>query len=248
MSTPTTDRSHPTIWILVASMATAGLTLHVFSLTDLGAFDTPVTTPWVMLAAGFATAEVLVIQIRGRKDSHAISLTEVPLLIGRVLASPLALITGRLAGSAAVCGLHRRQRSFKLAFNVALAYLETVAAIIVYHIALGTQSPHSARGYAAAIAAGTVAHIVGAALVSLAISLHEPGRSRAAITRTLAISTLISGSAALLGIVGLLAVWHDSRLSPAVVIGGLLLHGVTTTRFGRIVSLPNSRAPAGVAT
>ena len=55
-----------------------------------------------------------------RRETRTVSLSEIPLVIGLFLASPLSLVVGRLVGSAAVLIFYRRSPPLKTAFNLAL--------------------------------------------------------------------------------------------------------------------------------
>src|SRR3954453_1276095 len=63
---------------------------------------------WWVLAVAFAAAEVCVFHIEVRREAHPFSLSEVPLVLGLLFASPLSLVVGRLVGELAVLGLHER--------------------------------------------------------------------------------------------------------------------------------------------
>ena len=222
---------------LVVLMAGVAVAVHSLWLTDLSVLDRPLTIPWWMLALGFALAELLVFHVRVGRDAHTISLAEIPLLLGLSLASPLTLIVGRLIGSAATLTLHRRQQPLKLSFNLSLFYLETVAAIAVYRVVLGAHSPNSVGGYLAAGAALAAAHVVSAALVNVVISWRQPGRSRADIARTLAGSFLVTVTAAVVGILGLIGIWRDPRMAVAVVGAGILVYVVIASHRRRALLL-----------
>src|SRR5205814_1509294 len=48
--------------------------------------------PWWALALGFGAAEVFVIHLEFRRDTHSISLSEIPIVMGLFFGSPAALI------------------------------------------------------------------------------------------------------------------------------------------------------------
>ncbi|MGH2736783.1 MAG: putative bifunctional diguanylate cyclase/phosphodiesterase, partial [Actinomycetota bacterium] len=56
--------------------------------------------PLVVLAAAFAASELFVVHLQFRKEAHSISLNEIPLVLGLVLATPGDLILAHLLGAA----------------------------------------------------------------------------------------------------------------------------------------------------
>lgn len=192
---------------------------------------------WWAVAVGFLATEVFVIHLDVRRDSHTSSLSEIPLLLGLALASPEALIVGRLLGAGTALVLHRGSRGVKLAFNMALFYLETSAALFVYRTLLADRPQASLGGLAVGALALVVALILGAVLVSLAIVLNQPGRPLGSVLRSMAAGLAIStGSTALA--VGGLALYAMEPLSlvavaalAAVLQGSLRLYGSLNTRY-----------------
>ena len=95
---------------------------------------------WValpVLAAGFACAEIFVIHLRIRADSHTFSLVELPLAFGLFYAQPLAMIFAQLVAAVLVLVLHRKQSPLKVAFNTAVFIVTTLAAVIVFRAVAG---------------------------------------------------------------------------------------------------------------
>ena len=217
-------RRSRSLWTLISVMIAVGAAFHTGALRQAGPLVAEYDLPWWILAVGFAVTGVFVIHLQVRREAHSITLSEVPLVLGLGLASPQALIVGRLVGSAAALVLHRRQPLKKLAFNLALCYLETAVALSVYRWLLGSQSPVSPLGWLSALAAVVVVLAVGWSSVTLAISIHDQRRSAQAMLRTLSIGTVAGLSAGLVGLVFLMALWHDWRSSWIVMVLGSLLY------------------------
>ena len=59
---------------------------------DLPAYTDGVAVPWWALAAAFAVTEVFVIHAHVRGSAHTLSLSELPLVVGLLLAAPQDLV------------------------------------------------------------------------------------------------------------------------------------------------------------
>ena len=54
------------------------------------------------MGLAFAATEACVLHIQVRREAQTVSFSELPLVLGLFFASPLAMLAGRLIGSAAV--------------------------------------------------------------------------------------------------------------------------------------------------
>src|SRR6185436_1815156 len=124
-------RPSPVAGVVVFSGCLAALALAGYS-TIVGRLDpipAPFRIPWIVLAAGFAVADLMAIHIEIGDDAHSFTLSEVPLVIGMMLCTPSGVVLGRVAGAFIVLAVIQRQRPLKLAFNLPLAALESVCAV-----------------------------------------------------------------------------------------------------------------------
>ena len=203
--------------LIIGMLATAAL---IFTLVPGGPPDpTRWQFEWWMLALGFVVTESTVIHIRVQRDSHTISMSEVPFVLGLALASPLALLLGRLAAGIAVL-VGRRQSPLKLTFNMVIFVLETSLATAVYRSVIGPYAPASPRGWLAAMAAIGVAVSASAALVEVAIALSDRRRRPAEMFSSFATGTLISIGIGFMGTVGVVVLHYDARA--AILLGGAM--------------------------
>ncbi|HEU5477008.1 MAG TPA: EAL domain-containing protein [Gaiellaceae bacterium] len=171
---------------------------------------------WWTLAVAFYLAEVFVVHLQFRKEAHSLSLTEIGLTFGLLLASPAALLTGQLAGTLVALILNRRrsQRQLvKLAFNIAELPLCSGVALLVFRslAAPGDSPPHI---WALVLFACAVAHVVGIMLVSAVIAIAEERFHAPQLLRTLFTSTVGALATASLG----LATVELLEIRPAAVI------------------------------
>jgi diguanylate cyclase (GGDEF)-like protein len=136
--------------------------------------------PWWLLAACFGLAEVLVFHIEVRRDAITFSLSELPLTLALLFASPMALVVGRLVGEAAVLTLRERQQPRKVLTNLAVFLAETTTALVVFHALPGRHDIHSAGTWAAAVVAVAAADALSLGAIIMVMRWHgapvEPKR------------------------------------------------------------------------
>jgi len=77
----------------------------------------PIEFPWWALAAAFILTELFIVNIHVQRDTHTVSLGEIPFILGLAMASPMALLLGRVVGSTLILVVHRRQALHKIIFN-----------------------------------------------------------------------------------------------------------------------------------
>ena len=205
--------------------------------------EPPVTFPWWALASAFALTETFVIRFHVRRDTHTVSLSEIPFILGLAMASPMALVVGRIVGAGTVLVFHRRQALHKVVFNVGIFLLDTAVALVVYRILLAGRSQVSAAGLGAGFAALIAALVVGIAAVALAIRLTQPGIPFGGVARTLLAAFVIGIVASALGIAGLALAWQDplALVGVAVAAGGLYgalrVYGSLGKRYGDLEAI-----------
>jgi diguanylate cyclase (GGDEF)-like protein len=161
----------PRVWVFNLVLATVAAGLFLIGIRGLPALDAPIAIEWWHLAIAYGLAEILVVHLQFRRDTHSFSLSEIPLLIGLFFVPPDQLLLALLAGSGAALTLHRRQPAVKLGFNLANLALSTSLAIILFRVILGAGDPLGPHGWGAAFAAAISADIVSVVMITGAISL-----------------------------------------------------------------------------
>jgi PAS domain S-box-containing protein len=189
------------VWLLNLSLAALATWLFAFTVVDLESLASPVVIPWWALAAMFFVAEAFVVHVELRLNSHSISMSEIPFVLGLFFAAPWALVLGHFVGALLALTLHRRQTPIKLAFNLAQFCLGSSLAVIVFST-IGPADPLSARGWVAAVVAVLVAETTASASMIAALSLSEGElqlKARRAIFGDGTIPVLVNASLALAG-------------------------------------------------
>ena len=198
---PVRRRDVSSVTIFTGVVVICAAAVYWFGVHGLGPLPTTVQIPWGLFVVAFAATEMAVVHLHVRRSAQTFSLSEVPLVIGLFFIAPHLLIAARLLGAAPALFFVRRQRSVKLAFNLASLATETATAIVIFRTLLHGTSPASGSARFAAFAAAVGAGLVGTLLVGLVSSLHE-GQLKPALWRRMLATGAVSFTAnASLGLV-----------------------------------------------
>ncbi|MEM7341500.1 MAG: EAL domain-containing protein [Actinomycetota bacterium] len=129
--------------------------------------------PWLLVAGLFFVAEASALHIEIRRETHSLSLSGIPLLLGLLALGPVPLIAARLAGSATALVFVRRRAGLKLAWNLALYALEASAAVLIASIALRDGPPAQMADWVTLLSAVLLAELIGLLSVPVVIMLAE---------------------------------------------------------------------------
>jgi diguanylate cyclase (GGDEF)-like protein len=129
--------------------------------------------PWPALAVAFVLTELFLIHFEHRRDSHSVSLSAVPLVVGLFTVTPIALVVARVLGSGLALVGRWRQAPVKVAVNLASFWLEVAVAITVFRWLHPGSTGIGPAAWGAAVAAAVAGDLVQAVVVTVAISLHQ---------------------------------------------------------------------------
>ena len=164
---------------------------------------TGVHLSWWWLALAFYLAEVLVVHLQFRKQAHTLSLTEIGLTLGLLLAAPAAVLFGQIVGTVVALVLNRRRSQLrqlaKFGFNLAELPLCSGIALLVFR-SLASPADSEPHLWVLVLAACAVAHVVGILLVSAVIAIAEERLQAPQLGRTLVTSTLGALATACIGL------------------------------------------------
>ncbi len=166
---------------------------------------------------------MVAINLHLRRETHAVSLGDLPIVLGLFFVAPVDLVLAVLIGDAIALGLVQRQPAVKLWFNLSRFALEVCLATIVFAAIVEPAHAIGPLGWLAAAAGLSASAVLGALLVQLAIHLAEGSFE----LRELGWVTVFALGASLtnvaLGIAGVVVVWRDPAaalllITPAVVL------------------------------
>jgi diguanylate cyclase (GGDEF)-like protein len=155
------------------------------------------------LAALFAVSELMVVHLRVGRSAHTVSVVEATIVIALFHASPMIGLGAHLIGCGLVLAIHRRQRSTKLLFNLAMFAVENQAAYLLFHHfteQLNNRATSSPVWWPAVYGSITAFTLLGIVLVFLVIRLAEGSVSKADLKTTTGISLVNSLVMASVGI------------------------------------------------
>ena len=170
----------------------------------------PISIPVWLLALGFYLAEAKVIHLHIGRSAHSFSMSELPLVVGLFLVSPPAFIVARVVGSGLALFFNRRQRSVKLAFNLAQFSLASVISVAIVHAAVPPDGSFGPAMWIAVLLVALVENVIGVFTVSTAISLAEGSAQYRRIPEMLKIGIIVSLTNASLALMGLTVLWADA--------------------------------------
>jgi diguanylate cyclase (GGDEF)-like protein len=201
------------VWLLSATLGALALALYASFVHQLDGPDAPFAIPWWALAGMFCIADAWVVYLHFRRDAHAFSLNELPLVFGLFFASPTTLVLARLVGSTIAFAGARRQRPVKLAFNVSLAVFETTLAALIFHHVVRLDGQLSPAAHLAAFLAAGAATVAGAALISLVVFLSGGGARLRGLPRMIALAATVTVANTSLALIGVAKLWRDAWLA-----------------------------------
>jgi diguanylate cyclase (GGDEF)-like protein len=159
------------VWLLNAVLTLTALALFVAVIHPLEALAAPFRLPWWVVAIAYGLAEILVVHLQFRRDTHSFSLSEIPLVVGLFFLRPEELLLALITGSAVALTLHRRQSLIKLVFNLANLTCVTSVAVLIFRLIVREGDPLGPAGWVGAMTAAIAADIVSLLLISVAVWL-----------------------------------------------------------------------------
>ena len=180
------------VWALAVVLAAIALALAAVELSAGPPAQAPVALPWWLLAAVFYVTEAKVVHLHIGRSAHSFSMSEIPVVYGIFFFAPWEFIVARLIGAGLALVINRRQRSVKLAFNLAQFLLCSVVTLGVVQLLVGVTASFGPRDWPTAFLATSAENMVGVFAVTAAISLAEGAPQHARIPRMLMMGAVVS--------------------------------------------------------
>jgi len=159
------------VWLFSAVLAAGALAIDLLIVHGLPAVRTPIEIPWPIFAVGFGLAELKVVEVHFRRESHAFSLSEFPAIIGLFFLPPQIYLLSLLAGTGIALIFLSYQHPVKLAFNLANYLFIAVLTVVVFRFVGTPEGAPALREYMAAFVAAAIATVVSTFNIAAAITL-----------------------------------------------------------------------------
>jgi hypothetical protein len=153
---------------------------------------------WWFIAVISIAAEFMVFNVEFRREVYTFTFSEIPLVLGLFLVSPLHLIVGRLVGEAIFLVVKERQRPRKLSLNLASFFGECVVLLGIFQLLQGERTIEVPTMWARTFAAVACADLLGFLVVALAVRWHGGELQLSSILATGALTVPVNTSFALL--------------------------------------------------
>jgi diguanylate cyclase (GGDEF)-like protein len=177
---------------LAAALCAAALLLFLGPVGGLDGHVVSDVAELVLLAALFAAAELITVEVHFRHEAHSFTFGEIPIVLGLHLVGGSGLVLAQLVGSLLARSWWRRQPPVKRAFNIGLAVFDAGLAAVVYELVRGDARPLGLHGQAATFVATIVVSLTSGLLIALAIELSGGQVTRGTLVRTLVLSLTIT--------------------------------------------------------
>jgi diguanylate cyclase (GGDEF)-like protein len=173
--------------------------------------------PWWALAAAFAVTEASSVHVHSRRGAHTLTLVELPLVLGLLLASPGDVMIGWVVGAVVAIALSRSYVPAKIGFNLAqLAVTAGVAAVILEALT-GPGSELGPRLWLAAGAAVLAAAAASAVLVAAAMWLSGETMRMAKLWEMVAMAVVVAATNTSLGLAAGTVIGTDPRAAALLI-------------------------------
>ena len=159
------------IWSLTAVIGTIATTIYLVVLRGQAGPHVEFRLPWPVLAFAVAVAELRVVEVHFRRETHSFSLSEFPAVVRMFFLNPSEYIGALLVGSAVALIVGQRQRVIKLSFNLVTTMLMAVVSLIILYQFAALDGPPHERDWLAAFAATQVSTVLTAILIATVITV-----------------------------------------------------------------------------
>ncbi|WP_432980593.1 putative bifunctional diguanylate cyclase/phosphodiesterase [Dactylosporangium sp. CA-233914] len=193
------------LWLGVATIA-----WHAVRIRTVGLPGDPEPVPLAILTVAFALTEGFAVHVRVRRGGHAMSLSEIPMVLGLLSVDATLLLCVRLIGGIIGLALLRRQRGIKLGFNVALLGVQTTAAAVLLRALSGPAPATGPREWLNVLLVMLISDVIAAVLVTAVIALHDDPTEWKRLPSALRGLPLVAITTSI-GLISALAIERDAR-------------------------------------
>jgi diguanylate cyclase (GGDEF)-like protein len=200
------------IWLFTGTLSVLALVIYLSQLHDRPGPPVSVALPWPILAVAFAIAELKVVNVHFRRETHSFSLSEFPAVIGFFFLAPSDYLTAVFVGSAIALVLGSRQRAIKIVFNLANFMLVAVVSLtVLYSIAEMAGTPR-AMDWIAAFAATLAATVLSAFTIAAVIEISGGAPQFEKLPEMIQFGSMVAFANTSLALLAVSILWLDPIL------------------------------------
>lgn len=200
---PTPARGAPSRWLVLLGVGALAVSAALTEAALVSYSLSVEVLPFVVLAAAFVMAELLIFHIEVRKQTFSMSLSEFPLILGILWLGALPTVAARLVGYSIAAAV-RRYPVQKSVFNLCVITLETMVLVTVVAL-LGTGRTVDWQTHLAVVLGMGLALLSSFCLVIAAIGLTQgwlaPRRLAAIGTPMVAVGVVNAAAAVLIALI-----------------------------------------------
>jgi diguanylate cyclase (GGDEF)-like protein len=200
------------IWSLTAALAMAAVGLYLLFLQNAPAPVPAFDLPWPLVAAGVAIAELRVVEVHFRRESHAFSLSEFPAVVGMFFLPVNEYLVAVGLGAGIALAFGAKQPMLKIGFNLANYLLMAVISLSILHgFAALNGAPHL-RDWIVAFAATQTAAALTAVTIATVITVSGGAPQLEKLPEMIRFGSLVAFANTSLGLLAVSILWLDPTL------------------------------------
>ncbi len=200
------------IWLMTLTLSVAAVAIYLVALQGRPGPQVLLHIPWPVLALAFMVAELKVVEVHFRRETHSFSLSEFPAVIGFFFLTPPEYILAVLVGSAAALMLGSRQRAIKIAFNLANFGLVAVVSLTVLYAIADMDSTPDIRDWVAAFAATMSATVLSALTIASVITVSGGAPQFEKLPEMIRFGSMVALANTSLALLAVSILWLDPTL------------------------------------
>ncbi len=201
------------VWAFSVFLALAAVGLYLQVLDGRALMATPISVPWPVVALGFFLAETKVVEVNFRRETHSLSLSEIPAVVGFFFLSPADYLGALLIGTIAALVVISRQSPLKILFNVSNFAITAVIALSIFsRISNLDGARPDVDDWFAAFAATIVASVLGALNIATVITLSGGAPQFQKLPEMLKFGVLVAIANTSLALLAVSFIWVDTNM------------------------------------
>ena len=200
------------IWALAIFQAGLAGVIYVVALRGQAGPVVDFHIPWPVLALAVAVAELRVVDVHFRRETHSFSLSEFPAVVGIFFLSPGDYLAAVIVGSATALLIGPRQRPMKLAFNLANFMLVAVVSLTIMYAVTDMAGPPKVGDWIGAFLATEVSTIIAAIMIATVITVSGGAPQFEKLPEMIRFGALVAFANTSLALLAVSILWLDPSL------------------------------------